>query len=79
MMKHEGKKRADLVEVVDDAMADVLRLKTPAERLAIANQMWKGARRMIRLVLKQENPTWPDERIEQETARRLSHGSTGTS
>jgi hypothetical protein len=78
-MKQKRIKRADLVEVVDDAMADVLRLKTPAERLAIANRMWTSAQRMIRLVLKQENPTWPDERIEQETARRLSHGSAGTS
>jgi hypothetical protein len=77
-MRQRSKNRADLVEVVDDAMADILRLKTPAERLAIANRMWISARRMIRLVLKRENPSWPDERIEQETARRLSHGSTGT-
>ena len=66
------------IEVMDDAMADVLRLKSPAERLAIANRMWKSAHRMIGLTLRAANPTWPDERIEQETARRLSHGAVGT-
>jgi hypothetical protein len=78
-MKQGSKKRTDLVEVVDDAMADVLRLKTPAERLAIANLMWRSARRMIGLTLRAENPSWPDKRIEQETARRLSHGAVRTS
>ena len=77
-MKQRHKQRADRLEVVDDDMADVLRLKSPAERLAIANGMWKSAQRMIRLVLRTENPNWSDERIEQETARRLSHGAVGT-
>jgi hypothetical protein len=32
--------------MMDDTMAEVLRAKSPAERLAIANEMWRSARRM---------------------------------
>ena len=39
-----GRKPLNL-EMMDDAMADVLRAKTPAERLAIANGMWRSASR----------------------------------
>ena len=35
------------IEVIDDVMAAVLREKTPAERLAISNGMWRSARRMM--------------------------------
>ena len=63
------------IEVIDDDMADVLRRKTPAERLAISHGMWRMARDMIRAVLRQEHPDWDDEQILRETARRLSHGA----
>ena len=35
-------------------MANVLRAKTPAERLAIANGLWRSASRMIEAVLRAE-------------------------
>ncbi|GAB4135169.1 MAG: hypothetical protein Tsb009_01170 [Planctomycetaceae bacterium] len=56
-------------------MAEVLRQKTGAERLAIANRMWCSAREMIRHHLRQEHPDWTDEEIQRETARRMSHGA----
>jgi hypothetical protein len=67
--------RIQSIDMIDDAMADILRQKTPAERLAIANGMWRFARDMIRNNLRRENPDWTDEQIQRETARRLSHGA----
>jgi lauroyl/myristoyl acyltransferase len=63
-------------DMVDDRMAEVFRAKTPAERLAIAHGMWRSAGRMLRYVVRDEHPDWPDERVRQEAARRLSHGAT---
>jgi Rv0078B-related antitoxin len=63
------------VELMDDAMADVLRAKSPAERLAIANGMWRSARRMIEAILRAERPDWSDHEIRREVARRMSHGA----
>ncbi len=63
------------LEVLDETMAAVLREKTEAQRLAIANSLWVYARDMVRSVLRQEHPDWSDEQIQRETARRLSHGA----
>jgi hypothetical protein len=63
------------VEMMDDRMADVLRAKSPAERLAIANGMWRSARRMIEAILRAERPDSTDEEIRREVARRMSHGA----
>jgi hypothetical protein len=63
------------IELMDDAMADVLRAKSPAERLAIANGMWRSARRMIEAILRAERPDWGDDQIRREVARRMSHGA----
>ena len=63
------------VEVISNEMAQVLRHKTGAERLAIASQMFASARRMIADMLHAEHPEWDDQQVNQEVARRLSHGA----
>lgn len=63
------------IEMVDDAMAEVLRSKSPTERIAIAHGMWNHASRMISQVLRKEHQDWSDSQIEEEVARRLSHGA----
>jgi hypothetical protein len=63
------------MEIVDEAMVEVLRNKSPAERLAIAAGMWRSARDMIRTLLRAEHPEWTDEAVTREAARRLSHGA----
>ncbi len=63
------------IEVLDDAVADILRKKSPSERLAIANGMWRSARRMIESLLRAEHPEWTDDEIRREVARRMSHGA----
>ena len=55
-------------------MAEVLRGKTGAERLAIANGMFRSARQMLLSHLHTEHPEWDETQINEETARRLSHG-----
>lgn len=56
-------------------MVAVLRAKQPAERLAIANGMFRSAQRMIASHLRAEHPDWDSDRIEEEVARRISRGS----
>lgn len=63
------------IDVMDDRVADVLRSKSDAERLAMADSMWCFARDMIRANLRRDHPDWADGEIEQMTARRLSHGA----
>ena len=63
------------IEVLDDAMAEVLRRKTPAERIRIGFALWTSARNMLLAHLRMSHPDWRRERLEKEVARRLSHGT----
>ena len=63
------------IEVVDDKMAQVLRLKTGAERLQIASEMFSSARQMIINMLRSQHPDWDEHKVNTEAARRLSHGA----
>jgi len=63
------------IEVVDDAMAEVLRCKTPAQRIGIGFALWTSARSMLITHLKRTHPEWSTEMVEKEVARRLSHGA----
>jgi len=62
------------IEVVDDAMADVLRQKTPGERIRIGFKLWTSARNMLRVHLRRTHPEWSAEAVEKEVVRRLSRG-----
>ncbi len=64
-------------EVLDDDMARIYRAMTGAERLKIASDMYRSARRMIASHLAAEHPDWDEQRLQEETARRLSHGEIG--
>jgi hypothetical protein len=59
------------IEVLSDEMAEVLRQKTGAERLAIAFGMFSSARRMLRSQLEAEYPEWSEEEVAAEVARRI--------
>jgi hypothetical protein len=62
-------------EVLDDEMARVYRAMSGAERLKIASDMYRSARLMIASHLGAEHPDWDEQRLREETARRLSHGA----
>lgn len=45
-------------------MIEVLRSKTPAERLQIMAGMWRSARDMYRRLLRAEHPEWTEEELQ---------------
>ena len=63
------------IEMVDDVMAEVLRRKTPAERIMIGFNFWTSTRNALISHLKTEHPDWDKKKVLQEVARRLSHGA----
>ncbi|MFI5378988.1 MAG: hypothetical protein ACHRHE_06815 [Tepidisphaerales bacterium] len=65
------------IEVIDNAMADIVRRKTGAERLAIASGMYASARRMLVSHLRSIHSDWTDREVQLEASRRLSHGALG--
>lgn len=66
--------RPPVVEVMDDAMADILREMTEVERIRIAGRMWQSARAILRGAIQTEHPDWDTEQVNREIARRISHG-----
>ena len=66
---------AERFEVMDDRMAQVLREKSGAERLCIADGLFSFARELIESSIRAAHPEWDEARVRSETARRLSHGA----
>jgi len=63
------------IEVVDDAVAAVLKRKTHQERIKIGFNLWTSARKMLMAHLRSTHPEWSEELLQHEVARRLSHGA----
>jgi len=63
------------IEVVDDAVAEILRRKTPAERVAMIFDCNKTMRLLIEGRLRSVHADWDDERIGAEVARRMTRGT----
>jgi len=63
------------IEVVDDAVAEVLRKKTPTERVAMALDCNRTARMLIEGAVRTRHPDWDDGRVASEVARRMLGGS----
>lgn len=59
-------------EKMDDQMAEVLSNKTPQQKLAMAESMWRMARDLIRDKLRYDHPDWSENQIARETNRRLN-------
>jgi hypothetical protein len=59
------------IEVVDDALAAVLRQKTPAERIAMTADANETARKMAAAGIHHDHPDWTQRDIEREVARRM--------
>lgn len=63
------------IEVVDDAMAEVLRRKTPAERIRIGFSIWISAHNMLMVHMKKTHPEWNTGKLNKEVAGRLGCGA----
>jgi hypothetical protein len=64
------------IEVVDPAIAAILRRKTPAQRLAVVFECNRTFRSRLAGHLRTRHPDWDDDAIAREIARRLSRGTT---
>lgn len=60
------------IEVVDDAVAEALRRKSPAQRVAMALDCNETVRLVIAGYLRTRHPDWGDPQITAEVARRMS-------
>lgn len=64
--------RKPVVEVMDPMVVEIMRKKTPLERLTIAFEMWDSARAMIQSNLRRQHPDWTEDQVQREIARRMS-------
>lgn len=63
------------LEVVDQAVADMMRLKTPAEKVALVSAAHRTAKRLMAAGIRRNHPDWPEAEIQAEVCRRLLHGT----
>jgi hypothetical protein len=63
------------VEVLDEAMAEVLRQKRPQDRLRIGFNLWISAHNMLMTHIRHTHPEWDDKAVEREVARRMLYGT----
>ncbi|MEO6436263.1 MAG: hypothetical protein ABIP55_10970 [Tepidisphaeraceae bacterium] len=63
------------IEVVDDAVAEVLRTKTPAQRVEMITAAHRTAKLMLAAAVKRKHPDWDARAVAREVARRLIGGT----
>jgi hypothetical protein len=61
------------IEIVSDEMVDMLRTKTPLERLLMGDRMFIQARQMMVAAIRGSHPEWHDMQIRDHIVKRL-HG-----
>ena len=71
--------REPVVEMMDPAMVEVMRNKRPAERLAIAFEMWESARVMIAANVRRVHPGWSQPRLRRKSPHVCVAEQTGES
>lgn len=62
------------IEVIDDATAEIYRRMTPVERMQKGLAMGGFARKVIAAGVRAAHPSWTEDEIRKETARRFSGG-----
>ncbi len=63
------------IEVVDQAIADIMRQKSPAEKIALVGIAHRTAKRLMAAGIRRTHPDWSDDAIQKEVCRRLLHGT----
>jgi hypothetical protein len=64
------------IEVVDDAVAEILRKNGPAASIEIIASSWRLMREMLFAQIHSNHPDWTPSAIHAEVNRRLIRGST---
>jgi len=70
-----AKTRRPCVELLDEAVVEVLRRKTPVERVAMIFAANRAMRLRLEGHLRSCHPDWDDQTVMQEIARRMSRGA----
>jgi hypothetical protein len=70
-------RRIDLarIEVMDDAVAEILRRKTPAERIAMGFAANRAVRLVIEGSIRSDHPDWSDSAVRAAVAKRMLNGA----
>jgi len=63
------------IEVMDEQTAAIMRSKTPAEKIAMASDMWQSAWEMLYFSLREKHSEWDEQTLRREVARRMSRES----
>ena len=71
-------RRRPTIEILDEAIVEVLRGKTKAERLAMVFDANRTMRLRLEGHLRSCHPDWDDRAVMQEIARRMSLGTEWT-
>jgi hypothetical protein len=75
-MASHGNNRRPCVELLDPAMVQVLRRKTPTERVAMIFAANRTMRLRLEGHLRSRHPDRNDQAVMQEIARRMSRGAS---
>jgi hypothetical protein len=67
--------REPVIEVVDDAMAEVLRRMTGGQRLKIVVGLCRTARNLVEANVRADHPEWNEERVRRAVAERIAGGA----
>jgi hypothetical protein len=59
------------IEVIEDDLAEILRQKTPAERIAMAADANETARIITAAGIRHCHPEWSEQQVQREVARRM--------
>ena len=59
------------IEVIDDDLAEILRQKTPAERIAMTADANDTARILAAAGIRHGHPDWSEQQVQREVARRM--------
>ena len=62
------------IEVVDDALAQVLRRKTTWERIGMVFSADRTARLVLEGSIRTRHPDWDDPQVAREVVRRMARG-----
>ena len=63
------------LESIDDSLADVLRHKTPAEKVEMISASNRTARLLAAAGIRHLHPDWNDEQVQAEVIRRVCGGT----
>jgi len=63
--------RRPVVEIIDPMVVEILRQKSPAERLSQAFGMWDFAISVLNSAIRRDHPEWTPSQIQREIRRRI--------